>query len=323
MGCNKSFPNEIIRSIPEPEFAELNIPTRQKTNRVVAKEVGSINKHFKILKAIGTSSLGTLLYAQDIQSGTFRAVREMDKNLAKHSMRLFEELQTLMAIDYPNIVKIYETIETPIHYYIAFEYLDGGTLRSQIKRIGNEMLVSKYTHDIISAIKYMHLLGFVHCDLSPDHILFNSNEQEPVPKIIHFSNSQRINEMQHLELENLSCVYMSPEIINKNFNEKTDMWSIGIIVYEMLVGKHPYSSKEKIGIMKEIYKGNLDFENQNFTNLSFSAQDFIKKLLQINPEERLSAKDALLHPWLGLTTKECYVTSEALMRLRAFKVFSM
>jgi calcium-dependent protein kinase len=187
MGCNKSVPEDIVRSIPEPDIAQVHMPRRQKTNRVVAKEVGSINDHFKILKAIGTNNLGTMLYAQDIQSDTFRAIREVNKNLAKNNTHLFEELEIIMSMDHPNIVKIYQTIETSKNYYIVFEYLDGGNLRSKVKRGGNEMLVSKYAHEIIAAIKYMHLLGFIHCDLSPEHILFCTNDHDSEPKIVHWN----------------------------------------------------------------------------------------------------------------------------------------
>ncbi|OMJ94471.1 hypothetical protein SteCoe_2376 [Stentor coeruleus] len=320
MGCNKSYPAEIVRSIPEPQITEAFIPKRQKTKRVMAKEVGSINDHFKILKAIGTNNLGTMLYAQDIQSGTFRAIREVNKSLAKYSSNMLDEIEALTAMDHPNIIKVYQTIETSINYYVVFEYLDGGSLRSKVKRAGNEMLVSKYAHDIIAAIKYMHLLGYIHCNLSPEHIMFTNYDPDPMPKLIHFSYVQTIYDVQYPGIKNLSYVYMSPEIIRKSFNEKTDMWSLGVIIYELLVGKHPYMSKEKHDIIKEIYKGELDFNNPNFLSLSFSAQDFIKKLLIFNPEERLSAKDALIHPWLGLTTKEYYLTYEALMKLRSFRM---
>lgn len=320
MGCNKSVPEEIFHSQSSPETIQKSSLIKQRSNRVITKAVGSINDHFKILKVIGTNNLGTWLYAQDVQSGNFRAIREVNKSLAKSGSNLFSELEALTLMDHPNIVKVYQTIETQKNYYIVFEYLEGGTLKSKIRRTGDEMMASKYIHEIIGAIKYINILGYIHCDLSPEHIMFNNSDKEIVPKIVHFSYAQKIYDVQYPGIKNLSYLYMSPEIIKKNFNEKTDMWSIGVILYELLVGKHPYSSKEKHEILNEIYKGELDFENPNFTSLSFSAQDFIKKLLQISPEERISAKDALNHPWLGLAAKDVYMTYEALMKLKNFKV---
>ncbi|OMJ86238.1 hypothetical protein SteCoe_12303 [Stentor coeruleus] len=320
MGCNKSVPEEIVRQQSMPEDFHISSLAKQRSNRVITKAVGSINDHFKIQKVIGTNNLGTWLYAQDIQSGNFRAIREVNKSLAKKGSNLFAELEALTLMDHPNIVKVYQTIETQKNYYIVFEYLEGGTLKSKIRRPGDEMMVSKYIHEVIGAIKYVNILGYIHCDLSPEHIMFNNSDKEVVPKLLHFSYAQKIYDVQYPGIKNLSYLYMSPEIIKKNFNEKTDMWSIGVIAYELLVGKHPYTSKEKHEILREIYKGELDFENPNFTSLSFSAQDFIKKLLQVNPEERISAKDALNHPWLSLATKEFYMTYEALIKLKNFKI---
>ena len=321
MGCNKSTPEETFRSSSvNTSRIEISKPRVVLQKKLISTEVGSINEHYRILKAVGTTTTGTLLYAKDIQTGTNRAIREINKSLIKDSPNIYSEISILSELDHPNIVKIFQTIETSINYYMVFEIIEGGNLQSRIKRSGSEMQILKYMHDILSALYYMHIRNIVHCDLTPLNILFTSNDENAIPKIVGFSSVQNLIEKHSLDVNKLSYVYVSPDILKKNYNEKTDMWSLGIIIYEILIGKNPYSSKDKRGTLKEIFKGNLDFENPHFKNLSFNAQDFIKKLLAINPEDRLSAKEALSHPWLSQATKEAYYNYEILEKLRTFKV---
>jgi calcium-dependent protein kinase len=322
MGCNKSLPTDVITRIscdPSAETLPLQRPNRNR-KRIPSKVVDSINQHFRILKAIGTNSLGTLLYAQDTQTETYRAIREVSKNMSEDLHYVQQEIEILSMLDHPNIQKVFQTIETPINYYTVFEYLNGGTLRSRIKRAGNELLLARYMHDVISAVNYLHLKGVVHLDLTPTHVLFVGNGEEAVGKIISFVYAQMTDQPQPVEFKNLSYIYTAPDVLKKNFNEKADIWSLGIMIYELLVGKYPYLSKDKRDILKEIYQGKVDFDNQGFLQLSFHAQDLIRKMLDPNPDNRLSAQEALSHPWLGLITKEYYMINDALMRLRSFKV---
>ena len=182
------------------------------------------------------------------------------------------------------------------------------------------MIFSKYMHDVLSAVYYLHIRGIVHCDLNPQNILFDTAGDEPTPKILGFTSAQNMTKKHQLDIKKISYIYTSPDILKNEYDEKTDMWSIGIMVYELLVGKHPYLSKDKHDILREIFKGKVDLENQVFLGLSFNAQDFLRKLLVPNPEERLSSKEALAHPWIAQASKEDYVNYEALQKLRTFKV---
>ena len=326
MGCQNTTPlsRPTSQTISQPLVDEKpRTPfTRSKTNRQIKSEMGSIMNHFKVLKAIGTNRLGTTLYAQDIHTGTFRAIREVNKSLLRDDAETYNEIEILKDFDHPNIIKTYQTIETNINYYAVFEYLNGGNLKSKIKRNGNEVALSKYIHEVISALNYMHIQKVVHCNLNPNNILFSISDDECIAKVVGFNYSQRLDDLHPVDIKNLAYFYVSPEMLKKNFNEKTDLWSIGVIVYELLVGKPPYLSKDKHDIVKEIYRGEVDFANPNFTTLSFNAQDFIRKLLNPNSEERMSAKEALIHPWLSLSAKEYILNYEAMMKLRNFKIKS-
>ena len=324
MGCNRSVPE---RPLNPKEYEIKRLETRRQPHTastpLLSKTVTSISDHFKIEKAIGTTSTGTMLYARDIKSGTYRAIREVKKSMVANSPIISSEILILTELDHPNIIKIFQTIETSINYYIVYEYLDGGTLNTKVRRNGNELIVSKYMHEVISAVFYMHIRGFIHCDLNPQNILFDTAGDEPVPKIVGFGSAQNITNKEPFDMKKISYIYTSPDILKNEYDEKTDMWSIGIMVYELLVGKHPYLSKDKHDILREIYKGQVDLENSVFLGLSFNAQDFLKKLLVESPEERLSSKEALEHPWIAQASKEDYVNYEALQKLRTFKVITI
>jgi serine/threonine protein kinase len=314
--ANSSSPGKASLQ-PSPDLPSR--PARH-NNRIVAKLVGSINEHFHVLKEIGTNSFGTMLYSQELQSGNFRVIREVNKSIINEYGNVKQEVEILSSLDHPNIEKIYETIETAINYYLVYEYLNGGTLRNKMRRSGNEISLAKVMHHVFSAVKYMHLNGVMHLDLTPNHILFADDGENQSAKLISFSYAQRISEPQLLDLKNLNYIYTAPDVLRKDFTEKADIWSLGIIIYELLVGKHPYLSKDKHDIIKEIYAGNIDFDNTGFTQLSYNGQDFIRKALSSDPSARISATQALEHPWLELATEEYCLAAEVLLKLRNFKV---
>ena len=325
MGCQNSLStSKPVLSKSQSQVLIVDHPKYQihsiRINRSLTSIKSLITDHFKILRIIGTNRLGATLYAQELQTGTFRAIREVRKCLLSESLEGYNEITILKDFDHPNIVKSYQAIETSHNFYGVFEYLNGGTLDVKMRQNRNEVNLSKYIHNVTSALYYIHLQSVVHCNLNPKNILFSDEDNDCIAKIIGFNHARSFDNLQPVDLKNISYLYASPEILRDSYNEKTDMWSLGVIVYEILVGKPPYNSKEKIDILKEIYNGEVDYLNQNFTELSYNAQDFIKKLLVVDPESRLSPKEALAHPWVALGSKENRINSEAMMRLRNFKV---
>lgn len=321
MGCNKSLPVE-----PPAPFQKQRTMIQRKLSlkkntpgSLNTITTGSLNEYFKVLKALATTNNSTVLYAQDLKTGSFRAIREISKQALTESQRFFREFEILSICDHPNIVKVFNTIETPKNYYSVFEYCDGGDITSVIKKTGDEIKLSKITREVVMALNHLHLQGIIHCNLSPKSILI-SDLENPVTKLTGFDFSQVLGTSQDIDLRKLECLYVSPEMLKKNFNELTDLWSVGVVIFEMLVGKAPYMSRDKHNVLKEIYNGQVDFTSANFSVLSYNAQDFLMKLLQTDPAQRLSAKQALQHPWLALSEKEYILNSEAMMKLRNFKV---
>ena len=159
---------------------------------------------------------------------------------------------------------------------------------------------------ILHAINYCHSHGIVHCDLKPDNIIFESpNEEEENEdilnlldlKLLDFGLSSRIKKNEKLNNTVGTAYFIAPETIKGEYDEKCDMWSIGVILYYILSGKFPFTGNSNFEIFEKIQKSEPVFKNL-FKDISQNAIDFIKKCLVKNPSERLSAKECLSHPWL-------------------------
>ena len=225
MGCTKSEPMAPpLQPLLIP--SEVELPRKKRTmkkNCFVTKEVSSISLYFDIISVIGSLTIGTLLYARDLHSGTYRTIREVSKSIAIDNYELFQEVSILNDLDHPNILKVFQTVETFRSYYIVLENADGGPLASQIKTSCNEVLVGKYMHDIFSAIYYMHNHDVIHCDLHLGNILLSNTSSTSIVKIVGFAHSQKISEIQDFDIKLLHYEYISPEILEGKFDEKTDI----------------------------------------------------------------------------------------------------
>jgi calcium-dependent protein kinase len=169
----------------------------------------------------------------------------------------------------------------------------------------------------------MHLHDVIHCDLHLGNILLSNTSPEAIIKIVGFAHSQKISEIQEFDINSLNYEYISPEILEGKFDEKTDIWSAGVILYRLLVVKMPFVSKNKKEILEAIYKCDLDFNNPNFVALSHNARDLLQKLLVHDPINRYTAKDALSHIWLTQNSKDSGITYEVVQKLRRFKVLTI
>ena len=323
MGCRKSLPEVPLQDIKadrlEKEFPLKRPPVRRESLMTI-KDQGELKDSFEVLKVIGSNTNGILLSAKDLISGTIRTINEMSKSYPVNYGEILKEVSILNSLDHPNILKCYQTIESTKSVYIVLESTDGGPLQNRIKTSCNEVLVAKYMRDVFSALNYMHVSGLIHCNLHINNLYLSNDSQDADAKIVGFSNSQKKDNKGTFDVNNLQYEFISPDLLDDDYDERTDIWSAGVIVYLLLVQKLPFTGNSKKEVLESIFKGDLDFENPNFQALSHNAQDFLKKLLKRDKNERLSAKDALGHPYLYQSSQEVALTYEVVQKLRRFKV---
>lgn len=322
MGCTKSQPELVLQKSQTDTSTSGGMgQPRRKRNNFGSVFANSITDHYYILKAIGSGNIGTLFYAQHIRSKEFRTLREINKLYLKDdSSSLSQEVNILKELDHPNILKVYEVIETPRSIYISLEHINGQSLLEKVKNTGCETMLARVMLDVFSALGYLHTKGITHLNICPEYIVQSGTGYEVMTKLIGFTASQRLNDKQELNLKKIRYQYASPELLRGDYNEKTDIWSCGVLLYDLLVGRLPFPSKTKIGIIECILNGDLDFNNSMFLSLSEASQDLIKNMLNMDPTRRPTAQLGLLHPMLNASKSKISVSLDAIKKLRSFKV---
>ena len=159
-------------------------------------------------------------------------------------------------------------------------------------------------------------------DLKPENILLEANKEFDQIKIIDFGTSLVYDPNKNLDEKLGTPYYIAPEVLNKNYNSKCDIWSCGVITYILLSGMPPFNGQSDQEIMKKVRAGSFSFDDKVWNNISDNCKDFISKLLTYKPEERPTASEALQHPWIvELSTVQIdeSMAMSALDNLKGFK----
>lgn len=293
----------------------------------VSKKVGKIRDHYRIGKVLGSGAFGEVRLCLHKDTQTQRAVKVLRKNLLddKEMDMLKNEIAILKEMDHPNIVKMYEFLEDEKRIYIVTEICKGGELFDEILNRSkfDEKDAAIVMRQLLSAINYCHKKSIVHRDLKPENMLLEQDKDLEKLKIVDFGTSLTFDPDRALDEKLGTAYYIAPEVIKKSYNEKCDLWSCGVIMYILLSGEPPFNDPkaDNEAIMKKVEKGKYDITKGVWKTASKEAKDLIKKLLTYKPEDRISAEDALKHPWLAdfKTEVDSSAASNALSNLKSFR----
>ena len=213
-----------------------------------------------------------------------------------------KEINILKSLDHPNIIKVYEFFKTERYMYIIEELCTGGELFDKIVEVKyfSESVAKNIMKQLFSAMAYCHEKGIIHRDLKPENILIESSEEKNKDffhiKIIDFGTCEILKKSKLTEQIGTSF-YIAPEVLRNGYNEKCDLWSCGIILYILLCGSPPFFGKNEKEIFAKILNGNFSFKHGIWSKISNEAKNLVKKLLEIKPDKRISAKKALEDVW--------------------------
>ena len=209
------------------------------------------------------------------------------------------EIEILKNLNHPNIVRLYEVYENKSNIFLVTELCDGCELFEEIssRKQFAEHEAAHVTKQILQAIAFCHGKNIAHRDLKPENLLIDINQKGSI-KLIDFGTSHHYGQ-EHSNMHAMygTPYYIAPEVLTGNYTEKCDMWSIGVILYIMLCGSPPFNGSDD-QIIAKVKRGTWEFRGQIWSNISDEAKDIVTKLMTKNPEERLSAVDALDHPWI-------------------------
>lgn len=225
---------------------------------------------------------------------------KMTTSIAVEDVR--REVKILRALTgHDNLVQFYDAYEDSENVYIIMELCEGGELLDRILSRGG-----KYSEEdakavivqILKVVAFCHLQGVVHRDLKPENFLFTSKEDNSQLKAIDFGLSDFVKPDERLNDIVGSAYYVAPEVLHRSYSTEADVWSIGVIAYILLCGSRPFWARTESGIFRAVLKADPSFSEQPWPLLSPEAKDFVKRLLSKDPRRRITASQALCHPWI-------------------------
>ncbi|KAK8702389.1 hypothetical protein V6N13_020745 [Hibiscus sabdariffa] len=212
------------------------------------------------------------------------------------------EVKILKALSgHKHLVQFYDACEDANNVYIVMELCEGGELLDRILARGG-----RYTEEdakaivvqILSVVSFCHLQGVVHRDLKPENFLFTSGGEDADMKLIDFGLSDFIRPDERLNDIVGSAYYVAPEVLHRSYSLEADIWSIGVITYILLCGSRPFWARTESGIFRSVLRSDPNFDDLPWPSVSPEAKDFVKRFLNKDYRKRMTAAQALTHPWL-------------------------
>ncbi|KAG7994790.1 hypothetical protein I3843_01G076100 [Carya illinoinensis] len=200
-----------------------------------------------------------------------------------------------------HLVKFHDACEDTNNVYMVMELCEGGELLDRILSRGGryaEEDAKFIVVQILSVVAFCHLQGVVHRDLKPENFLFTSRSEDADMKLIDFGLSDFIRPDERLNDIVGSAYYVAPEVLHRSYSLEADVWSIGVIAYILLCGSRPFWARTESGIFRAVLRADPNFEDLPWPSVSAEAKDFVKRLLNKDYRKRMTAVQALTHPWL-------------------------
>ncbi|KAK7258408.1 hypothetical protein RIF29_23983 [Crotalaria pallida] len=272
-------------------------PTQRERSRVMGDYI--------LGQRIGSGSFAVVYRSRHRKTGLEYAVKEIDKKQLSPKVKdsLLKEISILSTIHHPNIIRLFEAIQTNDRIYLVLEYCDGGDLAAYIHRHGkvSEATARHFMRQLAAGLQVLQEKHLIHRDLKPQNLLLATNEATPLMKIGDFGFARSL--APHDELADTLCgspLYMAPEIIqNQKYDAKADLWSVGAILFQLVTGRPPFEGNSQYQLFQNILKSTeLRFPPVALTELHSDCLDLCRKLLRQNPVERLTFKEFFDHNFL-------------------------
>lgn len=263
-------------------------------------------ERYEIGETVGEGGFAIVKEGRDKRTYERVAIKVVDKSrYADGDNSLEREIQVLCKVDHPNCIKLYAVYITPRKVYIVTELVTGGELLNRVTDKGNytEQDASKLIHQILEGVAYLHAHGIVHRDLKLENmVMLDESDDSPV-KIADFGLSKFFSPETVLSTMCGSPQYVAPEVLGvgdglKEYSPAVDMWSVGVILFILLSGYSPFDDDNDAVLFEKIKSGNYDADDPIWDRVSNEAKDIVAKLLTVDASKRLTAEQALQHPWV-------------------------
>jgi calcium-dependent protein kinase len=308
--------------------------TTKLSNSSLNSTGGSLNTDikniYKFKEILGGGNFGTVRVGYKKAEGESKkyAIKSISKkDLSPEDLpKLLREVEILSNLDHPNIIKLAETYEDKYYLHIVTALCTGKEMFSRLLEKGKitEKMVAAMIFKVMSAVLYLHDNKITHRDIKPENILFESMDDDAEIKLIDFGLSRKYNSNEKMHTKIGTPYYVSPEVLNGVYDEKCDIWSVGVLTFLMLSGSPPFmsSTKNDKDLYDKIINTEPHFSTKKWGGISKNAIKFVKACLTKNPSSRPNAAEAINHPWFKSVINEIHsnenLSVEVLEHLRNF-----
>ena len=300
----KSF-DDVLEDIMDIKTVQI------KGDMLFSETEGKPSDHYKFKNKMQADTLATIVRVINKFSGCVRSMKIIKKafiDLQEDEKNFMKEIAILRTLDHMNILKIYEFYQDDKCFYLIMEFCSEGDLFDKIQKEApfNEYTACHIIYQILSAVVYCHSSNIVHRDIKADCILIESTETityngQTFPlyyiRLSDFSSARSFNTKKKLTKKIGTSYFIAPEVLNRNYNEKCDVWSCGVLLFILLCGKPPFWGESDKEIIEKVKFGVPDWRKEEWENVSPEGQEFVKLLLNVKPGNRPTASEALQNKW--------------------------
>ncbi|KAJ4701144.1 putative Calcium-dependent protein kinase [Melia azedarach] len=299
-------------------------------NTVLPYQTPRLRDHYLLGKKLGQGQFGTTYLCIHKATNDQFACKSIPKRklLCREDYDdVWREIQIMHHLsEHLNVVQIKGTYEDSVFVHLVMELCAGGELFDRIVAKGHysEREATKLIKTIVGVVEACHSLGVMHRDLKPENFLFDTQGDDAKLKATDFGLSVFYKPGQYLSDVVGSPYYVAPEVLLKHYGPEIDVWSAGVILYILLSGVPPFWAETESGIFKQILQGKIDFQSDPWPTISDSAKDLIRKMLERDPRQRISAHEVLCHPWIvdDTVAPDKPLDSAVLSRLKHFSAMN-
>ncbi|XP_027333016.1 calcium-dependent protein kinase 29-like isoform X2 [Abrus precatorius] len=297
---------------------------------ILGKPYIDITALYTFEKELGSGQFGVTLLCTEKATGRKYACKSIPRRKLRRMKEIEGVKREIIILQHltgqPNIVEFKGAYEDRENVHLVMELCLGGELFDRITAKGSysESEAASIFRQIVNVVHACHFMGVMHRDLKPENFLLVSKDPMAPLKATDFGMSVFIEEGKVYREIVGSAYYVAPEVLKKNYGKEIDVWSAGIILYILLSGVPPFWAETETGIFKAILEGNLDLESAPWPSISATAKDLIRKMLNYDPEKRITAAEALEHPWMkeGGEASDKPLDNAVLIRMKQFSAMN-
>lgn len=265
-----------------------------------------LEDEYEVGSELGRGGFAVVYAGKSKKTNEAVAIKVIEKNCIDVSelQSLVREIDIMKKVNHPNVLKLIDIFETDTRVTLVTELVTGGELFYKIVERGSysEADAADIVRQLVTGVEYLHGMGIAHRDLKPENLLCSEGEGKGmVIKIADFGLSKMFNAGEVLKTSCGTPDYAAPEVLQTEdtYSNAVDMWSVGVITYVLLCGYPPFYAKEQRELFTQILNADYEFPEEDWAQISEDAKDFIRHLLVVDPNERMTATQALHHKWLA------------------------